>query len=148
MLMVRKLACPMLAMLIMASIAFSDTAQVTVIALDSADRDKNEATFKVTQKGIAKTTDPNGKMVTISRPHTETITESLAGMTAISQDGAALNNDELWKRLKPGAIVVVGDEDLRQEKIRKSFSSDVVLLIRRSIADAPPVKGKTMRIKK
>jgi hypothetical protein len=146
--MVRKLACPMLALLMMASIAFSDTAQVTVIVLESADRDKNEATFKVTQKGIAKTADPNGKTVITSRTSTETVTESLAGMSAISRDGAALSNDELWKRLKPGAIVVVGDEDLRQEKIRKSFSPDVVLLIRKGVADAPPVKAKTMRIKK
>ncbi len=127
-----KLICSVLLVLLVATIAFSDTAEVGILVIENTNKDKQEIGFKMTRKSakIGKIdSDGKGETIISTRVDAVTTTESIANKTAITTEGKALSGDDLWSRLKPGTIVVFGGEELRQESIRKAFSPDTILLI-------------------
>jgi 2,3-bisphosphoglycerate-independent phosphoglycerate mutase len=141
--MIRILICPVVFVLLLTSVGLSDTAQVAIVVIEGANRDKNEISFKATQTAVSKSVDPNGKMVISTKVDPQIITESIDGMTAMTTDGKALSQDELWKRLTPRAVVIVGDEEIKQEQIRKAFSPEVTVLIRKNGFERPKTKTKS-----
>jgi hypothetical protein len=145
----RRNVCAVLAVLVLALTAYAQSVPITLAVVEKADRNQQAVTVKQVIMEYRNQTQTiqvnvNGKteerQITVVVPvlTERLVTIALKDARAHSGDGKALGEKELWERVKPGAVVVFGDQRLLQAPFSKVFRPEAVLLVGRDIATPQP----------
>lgn len=148
--MVTRTAWTVLALLGAAAAASAQSLAPTVAVLHQADRERNSVVIKTTlleRQPVTKRVrvEVNGRveeqtvteLVAVSREVIQTL--FFKEIRGYSGDGKELPAKELWQRLRPNAVVVLGDERLLRAPFNGVFRPEVILLL--SKAPTAPEKG-------